>query len=131
VKEWLSKRNTLEKVALGIGAVLVVLVVIGLVAGDSEPTYDNRKPTETPKTSADKADTYAYALAGDRSGCSQGEASGCVYAAAYSACLEALEGRDFDSPTYRQQFPEAEYFAAAKTAYADCSKPDGWNPQGS
>ncbi len=129
MKDWWSKRGKFERVALGIGAALVVLLLIGVAAGDPEPTFDAREPVEEPKSASDKADAYAYALAGDRSGCSQGEASGCIYAAAYSACLGALEGRDFDSAAYRQQFPEAEYFDAAETAASDCSKPDGWSPK--
>ena len=128
MSEWWSKRNTLERVALCFGGAFVVLMVIAAIAGggDQGDSFGTRAPAENPKSADQKADAYAYALAGERLGCGSGNSNGCLYAAAFAACLDALTGKPFDTRDYRTQFPEPQYFDAAKTAYSDCSQPDGW-----
>lgn len=88
----------------------------------SPPMGDPYAPTEI-------ADTYAREVGGKQGRCLEGDPGaeaashpGCIYAAAFTGCVDGVdEERERDS-AIEDEFPEPELVAVYERAYSDCAE---------
>jgi hypothetical protein len=122
ILKWLEGRKILEKAILGIVAFMVVLVVIGLVRGDSESDgADEPLPSVEGPSVRGLSERQKVQVVGVVCAPNSPIRNRCRRTVRVVACLDAKDGKSFDGDFFRASAPK--YLVDAVRAYTYCLIP--------